>query len=285
MAIEGTIDVYALNIVASPHPSGIYVDFLRRASKFYAQVRGSDFAKITTPTRHRDHAGLYYGRILVWTEINQKGKWLNLLEEDELPKKIWDQIKIPEGAKPNFRVFNYVLNENNHTLYFEGRNEFGETFGPTIGRRLFTNLLFEQARQDVEYDLSVTLIPDETAVSQILDLPKLRKLTIRITRPNPDTTASPARRRIFEELYEADAKQVEITYTKVAGAPHLKATESITHEADLGASDGFVKGSGHDINGKKVELSTDAIPKKYTISMDSGGSFIARLVATLRGRR
>ncbi|CAA2144475.1 hypothetical protein MBLL_03598 [Methylobacterium bullatum] len=273
------------NIAAAPHPTGIYVDSLRRASRFYSQVRGHDFAKITSPTRHRDHPGMYFGRILVWTEINQKGKWLNLIEEDELPKKLWDQINIPDGAKPNYRVFNYVFDENSHTVYFEGKNEFGESFGPTTGRRLFANLLSEQEVTGGNYDMSVTLIPDETAVDQILDVPRLRKLVIRITRPNPDTTTSSARRRIFDELYEADAKQVEITYTKAAGADNLKPTPNIKHEAELAATDGFVTGFGYDISGRKVELSTDAIPKKFTLSMDSGGSFFARLMAALRGRR
>jgi hypothetical protein len=118
--------VCALNLNADPHPDGVYVSALKLAAKQAIRARGDDFLKITPPRKIRDTA-VHEGRILVWTEVDVKGRWLDVESEDELTDK--SDIKIPDNAKPNYRTFNYIFAEKNHRLFFESTNEFGDQLG------------------------------------------------------------------------------------------------------------------------------------------------------------
>lgn len=279
MALD-TVEAYALNIAANPHPAGVYIRSLNRASELIIKVRGSDYARITKPKQEDER--FYSGRVLVWTEIDLKGRWLDTSKEDVLSERVKRTIRIPTEAKPNYRVFNYVFDEKRHILYFESRNEFNEHFGPTVGRRLFVALLDRdyQGRQAPEF--AVTLLPEEAAVTRILAMPRLRTLTIRITKPNPDLTASEARRRVFDELDASNSKQRETTYTKEAGAERLEPTPDMEAYAEVGATDGFVKGIGRGTSKGKAELSTDELPRKFILNQDDGSSFFSRLLSKIR---
>jgi Domain of unknown function (DUF4747) len=142
MPREQFIEAYARNIAAHPHPEGIYLRLLRRASSFLARARAHDFAKITSPRLARDN--LYTGRILVWTEIDIDGAWLDLAKEDELPAALKNTIAIPDNAKPNYRTFDYVFDDRQHRLYFEARTELGATRGATTAKRIFSSLLSQE---------------------------------------------------------------------------------------------------------------------------------------------
>lgn len=78
---EKTIQIYSLNFAANPHPDGIHITILRRASRFLVNARASDYAKITEP-RKSETDPYYIDRILLWTEINVDGPWLNLDSEE-----------------------------------------------------------------------------------------------------------------------------------------------------------------------------------------------------------
>lgn len=281
MAQERTLKVCVLNLSANPHPAGIYVSLLRQASRAYVRARGSDYAKISTP-RKSDVEHLYTGRILIWTEIDLKGPWLDLDSEEELTPAQKRAIAIPPSAKPNYRVFNYVLSERKHHLYFESSNEFGEKLGPHTARSIFTRLFSRELLGRDSPEVEVTVVPQADAVDRILRIPRLRKLYIRVTLPNPDTASPAARRRVFARLREAQARQLEETYTKSADSDHLVATPEIRETAEVAADNGYVRGEGRDPNGSKVEIATDRYPQRIYIAPERGGSFLSRLLATVR---
>jgi hypothetical protein len=138
---ERQLHIYVLNIAADPHPEGTYVSVLRRASNFLVRARGNDFAKITAPVQDRRDGRYWTGRILIWTEIDLRGHWLDLSNEEEISEDLKQTINIPEQAKPNYRVFNYVLDNTRHLVYFESRNEFGQNFGSSVAKHIFSTLL------------------------------------------------------------------------------------------------------------------------------------------------
>ena len=285
MTVAKFVEAYSLNVAANPHPPGVYIRALDRASAILVKVRGSDSAKITKPKKDERNENFYIGRILVWTEIDWKGRWLDLEKEDALPPDVKDKVVIETAAKPNYRVFNYAFDNANHIMYFESRNEYNQNFGASTGRRLFSKLFSPDILGQDSPEILTTLIPEDAAIEQILSMPGLRKLTIRITRQNADVTGTGPRRRIFEELEAAKAKKVEIVYTKQAGAEKLESTPEIQEELDAARVDGLVTGQGRgDISGKR-ELSTNDLPKKLTLDLDNGDSFLARLLSSLRPRQ
>ncbi len=285
MTVPKFVEAYSLNVAANPHPPGVYIRALDRASAILVKVRGSDSAKITKPKKDDRNDDFYVGRILVWTETDWKGRWLDLEKEDALPPEVKKKVVVETTAKPNYRVLQYAFDNINHTMYFESKNEFGQNFGATTGRRLFGKLLSPEILGVESPEISISIIPEDAAIEQILSMPRLRKLTIRITRQNADTTGTGARRRIFEELEAAKAKQVEIVYTKEAGAESLENTPEITEETDAARTNGYVKGQSRGSVSGKRELSTNDLPKKLTLNLDNGDSFLARLLSTIRPRQ
>ncbi|MBB4365230.1 hypothetical protein GGD65_006296 [Bradyrhizobium sp. CIR18] len=70
---------------------------------------GSDLAKITNPADRKSDPPSFYGRILVWTEIDREGKWLNQAEDREATAKEKHEIQILESLDTNFPLLQLRL--------------------------------------------------------------------------------------------------------------------------------------------------------------------------------
>ena len=136
------IEVGALNIVASPHPPGVYREVLTAVADKEIELWGSDKAKITAFQEIGDRPHLLYGRVLVWAEIDKDGAWLNKPKNIEATPAEKAQIAnaLPEDFEPNFRSFYFIFNEKNHHLVLEYRNELGQHFGSKRAERMFSRL-------------------------------------------------------------------------------------------------------------------------------------------------
>ena len=279
MARDRKIEICALNIAANPHPPGVYRQILLAASKRITRARGSDFAKITAPTTS-DDGQILTGRILVWTDIDMKGRWLDLEKEELLTVEDQDQINIPEKAKPNYRVFGYVFRVASHRLYFESLNEFGEGLGPTTARRVFENLVQADGVRPEATEVEVTVLPKEGAVEQVLKLPGLRSLEIKLLLPNADDIDPQARARIYQRMRAMRAKRLDERVVKQAGAASLIPDDELRELAAIAAENGSVKGEGREGNQTTV-LSTTDIPRRERISLEAGRNLLARIVATV----
>jgi hypothetical protein len=282
MPREQFVEVGALSLDANPHPPGVYVRLLRRAAGFLVKARASDYAKITEPKKSDRYEHVYTGRILVWTEIDIKGAWIDLQSEEELARELKRQISIPEHARPNFRTFNYIFDDRKHLFYFETRNEFNQKLGPTTARRLIAQMLSHELLGFNEPEVEVSIVPDEGAVDRILALPGLRVLEMRVARPNADVSSPQARKRVFAELDKLHAQRMERRYVKSGGAETLTPTPEVRELAEVAADTGYLRGEGRDLNDKRVELSTENDPRRWYVSMDAGGSFLSRLASKIK---
>jgi hypothetical protein len=282
MPRERFIEVGALNLNANPHPSGIYIRLLRRAERFLVKARGSDYAKITSPRKAERGDHVYTGRVLMWTEIDLKGAWLDLRNQDELARELKASINIPENARPNYRAFDYVYDDAKHTVYVQTRNELGARLGITTVHRIFAQLLSQELMGLDEPEVTVTIVPEPGAVDRILTLPGLRVLEFRVSRPNADVASPAARKRVFAELDAANAQRLEQRYIKSAKAERLTPTAEMQDIIEVAAETGYVKGEGRDLNDKPVEVSTVEYPKRWYISMEAGASFLGRLLSQIK---
>lgn len=278
MARSRTITYAALNIAARPHPEGVYAQILNRAARTTGHAHGSDAAKITRPAAS-DIEGVYLGRILVWTDLDIKGRWIDIESEEDLSEEDRAEINIPNKARPNFRVFSYAFHERKHRLYFETRNEFGETFGPKTGERLLRGIIGRFSGTGDYPDVNVTLVPRSGAVDRILELDGLRKLEIELTVPNPDDDDPEKRRRLYAEMERMNAKRWNQTLVKSAGEDRLEPTQAIRDAAEVAAENGVVKGWGRE-DGKNVEISTNDIPRVESAKLDEGANFAQRILGS-----
>ena len=221
MADTPTIVMGALNIAADPHPKGVYRTLFEAAADKPIRLWGSDWAKITAPIDRESTQPSFYGRILVWTEIDRDGRWLNQAEDREATPTEKRAIQIPEILDPNFRSFNFVFIEDRHLLILEYQNELGEHFGPQRAEKLFRRLFVKDEPDEGEPVVEVTVVPSTEALDKIFAIPQLRKLEINVVRPNPDSLDE-QEERILQKLLDQGAKEQTLILKKRAGVKKLE---------------------------------------------------------------
>jgi hypothetical protein len=274
------IVVGAINVRASPHPPGIYLQILQKGADREVNVWGSDYAKITAPERRRGDDNIYLGRILVWTHIRKDADWIDKKKNDRASDEKKKQISIPNDVDPNYRSFQYALNVKKHLIILEYQNDFGDRFGPARAVRLFSELFSEGILGPDAPEILITIVPEAGAIERILSIPRLRRLEIHLERPNPDDLSDDAA-RILGGMEEEGAKSQDIAWTKAARIKSLKLSNAHETIARVAAENGYVEGAGRDKDGNAIEESTRAHPKRVTISLEKEQSAIARFISSI----
>jgi hypothetical protein len=275
------IIVGGLNVAASPHGPGVYETVLNAVVDTPIAIGGHDMAKITKPSlRIVDSRSILFGQILVWTEIDKAGPWLNTEKNAEATEADKSQVFLPPNVKPNYRSFYYGFDENQHILLVEQNNERRQSFGPRRSEKFFRQLLQNPPGMEATI-FSVTTIPEDDAVENILSLNRLRKLTITILRPNPGEDLFDEEAEILKQIEAEHAKSLTLEYIKAAGVAALTPTGRTRRLAQIASRNGVVQGEGKDESGTKLVESTDRHPKQvsYVVGPDSSAEiqFLNRL--------
>ncbi|WP_426412563.1 DUF4747 family protein [Bradyrhizobium ganzhouense] len=279
MAENTTIVMGALNIAADPHPPGIYRRLFEAAADEPVRIWGSDWAKITAPIDRDTDPPSFYGRVLVWTEIDRDGKWLNQQEDREATPTEKRNIRIPEELDPNFRSFNFVFIEGRHLLIIEFQNELRENFGARRAETLFRKLFVKDEPEEDEPRVEVTVVPSAEALDLIFAMPRLWKLEITVVRPNPDSLDE-HEERILQKLLDQGAKEQTVVLKKRPGIQKLTPDEDTRTLAQVAAINGSVSAEGRDEDGKTVFESTKDHPK--TVKAEVGTSSVATFFSKIQ---
>lgn len=280
LAMSKRIQLGAINISASPHPPGIYENLFRAAAGRHINLSGSDMAKISKPTQRKNFPGILFGRILVWTPIDRRGKWLNTKTDAELTAEEKRGLALPDAAEPNFRTFYYGFRLRDHRLILEFRNSDGHGFGAARAESFFLTLFSPKTLGSKFPNVSVTVIPEDGTVERILAMPHLRRLEIKVERPNAedlhDDTA-----RVLAKLISEGAKSQTLELIKAPKIPTLLPSEDTKTLARVAETNGYVKANGKNEEGELVKESTKSHPKVVSIDL-GGGTYIARFLASLK---
>jgi hypothetical protein len=269
----------ALNISADPHPPGVYRQLFTAVANRPVQIWGPDWGKISEPQDRETDPPSFYGRVLVWTEIDPRGRWINQDKNREATEEEKKNISIPENIDPNFRSFNFVFLERRHVLVIEYRNELGQHFGAQRAERFFTKLLSPEFLGDEAPEVAVTVVPSHEALEKIYQLPRLRRLEIFLQRPNPDDLADETN-RVLDKLLRQGAKSQTLQLDKKAKVPKLTPDEETKTLATIAAENGYVSGEGRE-DAKSVLVSTKDHPKTVTLEVE-GPASVATFFAGLR---
>jgi Domain of unknown function (DUF4747) len=276
---DTTIEVAALNIVASPHPPGTYLRLFQHIAGKEVPLWGSDRAKITEPGRIDGRPDDFYGEVLIWTHIDTDSPWINKETDTEATDEEMQPVvdALPSNLEPNFRPFTYILNQAEHIVLVEIRNEAGQRLSPKRAKRLFDQL-FEGLPAD-QPEVDVTIIPEEESLEKILSIKRLRKLDIFIKRPNPDDLGDDYK-RIMDGLEAEGARSQKIEKIKAAKKPTLTPNDETRRLAVITSTNGYVSGEGKDESGTSVFESTEKHPKIRKLDVNT--STFATIVAALR---
>jgi Domain of unknown function (DUF4747) len=271
MAQNPRITIGALNVSADPHPTGIYRRLFQKVAEQGMQVWGNDWAKITAPADRETKPPSFFGRVLVWTDIDPDGKWLDQRTDKEATPAEKRKIQIPDNLDPNYRSFNFVFLESRHLLILEYRNELGEHFGSKRAERFFSRLLNGETIDDEQIDVTVTAIPSSEALDKIYAIPRLRWLEIFVQRPNPDDLTTDTN-RILDRLVAQGAKSQKVELAKKARVKTLTPDDDMKKLAEVAQTNGHVAGSGVTEDGKPVFESTQDHPKTVEVEVEGPSS-------------
>jgi hypothetical protein len=274
MAEDRTITVGFLNIVATPHPEGIYPESLAAVANKPVRVRGNDWAIITKPRPSRGEEGLFEGVISVWTDIDASEPSINKATFER--QNVEDALrKIFEERGFNNRSFTYVLDNQTHRVAAELKNEAGKTISVLQVGRIFDLLLSKLNREGQTFE--VTVVPEEDAIDRVLGLSRLDRVDILLKRPNIGDHDDGDAEEVLRELYEQNIKQAEYTFARQPGTDGIHLNEENTTKAEVAAENGYVRSSGLDEYGNKDRRSTKEYPKIVPLTLAAGAIAIALL--------
>jgi hypothetical protein len=288
MATEQTGEIGFLNIVATPHPPGVYDRVIRSVAGKSVRFYGEQRAAITTPRAARGEPHLLEGRVVIWTEIDEDQPGVNKRSLAAVHLADMD-FEVPADLGFNGKTFVFVFNTTAHVLALETRNEYGQTLSPARGKRIFDLLLSPMVLGLDAESIEVTVIPEDDALDHVLALDRLDKVVILVKRPNEDdiTTKTNA---VMAELMEQNAKSEERVLIRAARTDGIELSDENMTRAEVAALNGSVKSSGIDEDGEADKRSTKEYPKIVRFVIDVGGSFITKVrdaarTATARPRQ
>lgn len=244
-----------LNVVAHPHPEGIYPKLLFEISGRGVNFWGSDFAAVTKPIEVEK--GVYQGRIVIWTQIDPNEPAIDLKSLDEVPLDKTD-ARLPSDVGFNGRVFLYTLNEPTHLLFVETKNEFDKHLSPSRAKRIFSRLF--SSLPDDNPLVEVTIVPDEDSVERLLGLHRMDFVQIHLTRPNAEEFGDIVQ-TVLDDLTEAGAKSQDVIFRRSAEAPTITLPELLENVARVASYHGWFAARGRDEDGNKIDGSTREYPK------------------------
>lgn len=278
MAKKSKITLGGFNIVASPHPEGVYDQMLKIAAGKEVELWGSDHARITEPKEQSRNPDLLHGLIHVWTTIDRAGRWYDRARVGEADEEELSKISLPNHLDPNYRTFNYVFIRSKHRLIFEVKNEFGESLGIGRADRLFKKLFSRETLGADFPEIVVTPIPEDDAVDRVLSIHKINKLIIHLERPNADDLDD---EEVLAELEAQGARSQEITLLRSSDASTIALNNRNRKLAEVAAENGYVSGRGKDAQGKPAYVSTKEHPKIVPVEIQEGETILARFFASI----
>ncbi len=277
------IRVGFLNVVATPHPEGVYERLFRYAANRPVRFWGSETAAIAPIRARADESGIFVGQILTWVEIDPASPAVNKakLEEVSLSDA---QKQMTTALGFNSRVFRFVLDVKEHRVSFLTFNEAGQRLSPARALAIFSRLLSPEVLGVDAEDVEVTVIPEDDALSYVLAIDRLDKVRILIKRPNDDDVTAETN-EVLGELREQNAKRQEVILTRAAQTDGLDLSPTNEKYARVASTNGFVEARGRDENGEPDTRSTKEYPKLVEKLVAPGVSFLGSLVDIAKSAR
>lgn len=277
------VEVAFLNIVATPHPEGVYERLIRFAAHHPVSYWGSNRAAITRPAKARDDSGFLTFTLFLWTEVNP--------DEPAINKAELEKASFPDEGREftarygvNGRSFTCVFDPTIHLLSVEIKNEDGKTVSPERLRKIWVELLSpEVLGKDAEL-VEVTVVPTEGALSYVLGLEQLNRIEILVKRPNADDFTSDTN-RIMRNLIQQNAKSEKRVLTRQPKTDGLVLDEESLAYASVAAHNGYVNADGLDTNGERAKRSTKEVPRIKRYAVAAGDLFSAAVRAIAREAR
>lgn len=271
MARPRTIEISALNIsMHNPHSPQHYVDLfleaLRRKKIFVqGEVHGVMLGSLTG-TRTAVETNELRGEIYRFVKVDANELWFNTQTNEQASKDDVAELNIPANMRAHMQRIEFVFFPKEHDLWFisqDGSNRLG----PKRAERFFQLLLDDAATYNDWPEVNVTVLPEKTALQNMLALHQLSKIVMQFKRPNPDDGASVAGRI----MHRMEAQKIRSLKEELIAAKgeSIKPDVQTIAEAGVAAINGYVEVHGKNAEGVPVHESTVKKPIRIAMSVDS----------------
>ncbi|WP_415266952.1 DUF4747 family protein [Acidovorax sacchari] len=206
-----------------------------------------------------------FGYIYRFLDIDPDEPWFDIEKNEEADPEDVAQVNIPEKLKPNLTEFPYYFDPRTHRLYFQA----GGTDGGVSANLIY--LLFEKiaASKRVKSsfgDIDFTILTDKNALREMLSWPVIRKIYVKLERPNPSDFDDDA--SFYERLKRRNLKREEHTYTKDSTAESIEPDQEMKNIFKVAVDNGVYKQEGVDKAGYSREASSKSYPMEEVTKYD-----------------
>ena len=258
MAEGNILEVGFLNVVATPHPKGVYAESLAEIAAKPIRYRGKDYAVVLPHKRNKKDPTILEGLISVWTDIDAS--------EPSIDKATFEEKNVEDSLKKIFaqrgfnnRQFLYAFDEETHTLAVELLNDLGKRLSVRQASKIFEVLFSSLNRGNQTFE--VTVKPEEDALEWVLGLKRLDRITILLKRPNPGDHHGDDADDVLRELDEQNLKQAEYDFARQPKTDGIHLNDKNQTRAEVASENGYVKSSGLDDYEERDKRSTKEYPK------------------------
>ena len=278
MPRKKTIEISGVNIVTQPHSPDKYVEIIRSINQKAVPVRGNEYLMISglRPHLNNDWSTGIERELVKFSNIDEHAQWVDitsgkLAEDGDVPK-------LPSHLRPNGALFPFIFHttgrRTSHRLFYisKSRNSNSkktETLSPNFVERLFTTLFSEEYIASQFNSIKITVIPESSALDSIFKLPKLNKLFLQITPPNPDDLED-VEKSVYSRLSSMNVAKEEQTYYGEKDES-IKPDLELRQLTEVASQNGYVSGVGKNPDNITVHLSTKDKPLKEPITVDNDG--------------
>ena len=196
------------------------------------------------------------GEIYTYYNLDSDSPWFNIERNEEAVESELKGVSIPGNLKPHLSKFMFAFLTDTHRMCIQLKSG-KRTLSIATASAAFKKLFALEELSDYA-PIEVTVEPSRETVEEILKMPSLHRLHIELVRPNPDD-GHELELALLDRLQKQSA--VKMTQELVSQKDHSLHPDAATKDlARVAASNGYVEGSGKDINNNSVMISTRNTP-------------------------
>jgi hypothetical protein len=259
MPRQKSLVIGVLNIKTIHQSKDIYIKLLDRVyqAENIVKIRGADWGTIgwLKPLEEDNPQEGLIGLIYRFLNIDPREPWYDVNRRKRLDAKGDDKIPVPDSLKPNLRESLFIFFPKGHRLIFDTNY-----ISPRGAQTLFSSLFSKRIIFDEFGTVDTIIETDKDSLSRIYQIPKLTRLEIHLTRPNPDDL-NHNKQRLLKRFETQRARSWQQNFSSPRGEGLIPDSETKAL-MELAQSDGKVYAVGYGPENDKIEESTEAYPLK-----------------------
>lgn len=257
-----------LNIKTHPHDERRYADLMRSlySLKRAAKLRGDRYGIISLLDNRTSSDGLLHGVLMTFTRVDQDSAWFDVDNLSDASDEQVSQISIPANLFPNPRGFYLAFDVRKHRLYVQTYSK-GDTLSINSVENMFRNLISSQEIKRKFGDVKISIVQSQQGLDAVFALPSIKKIKIKIERPNADVFDDDFEENIERHLELSNSRQIEIVYTAEKGGAII-VNDEIRKASAPALANGLVETEGTGPRGRETR-STRSHPRIVQTQYDT----------------